>query len=131
MAKIAPAISKAGAAGNHRLECEPAAELAPRHAALTNITSGAIMADPTLAKTDEQTEPPARADQRELRRRLNSVASSLIALGMELPDPGELGNEAEAAQMRRLLLRYLGPAQDRLADYEKLLTGQPRLRWFR
>jgi hypothetical protein len=89
------------------------------------------MADPTLAKTDEQTEPPVRADQRELRRRLKSVASSLIALGMELPDPGELGNEVEAAQMRGLLLRYLGPAQDRLADYEKLLTGQPRLRWFR
>jgi hypothetical protein len=85
------------------------------------------MADPTLPTT----EPTVRGDQRELQRRLKSVASLLIALDAELPDPAGLTNPAEAAQMRRLLLRYIGPAQDRLADYERQLTGQSRLRWFR
>jgi hypothetical protein len=92
------------------------------------------MADPILAKSDsaeEQTAPPRRADQQELQRRLKSVASLLIALGAELPDPGELADPARAAEMRRLLLRYLPAAQARLAELESKLTGQPRLRWFR
>ena len=91
------------------------------------------MADPTLPTADcaGQQEPLSSVDQRELQRRLKSVASLLIALGAELPDPAGLTDPAEVAQMRRLLLRYIGPAQDRLADYERLLTGQSRLRWFR
>jgi hypothetical protein len=100
------------------------------------------MADPTVTKTEQagesgsvgSTEPPrqpARAEQRELRQRLKSVASLLVALGAELPDPAELADPAEAAQMRRLLLRYLPTAQSRLAELECRLTGQPRMRWFR
>jgi hypothetical protein len=49
----------------------------------------------------------------------------------ELPNPAELVNQAQSSEMRRLLLCYLGPAQDRLADYEGVLTGQSRLRLFR
>jgi hypothetical protein len=67
----------------------------------------------------------------DLRHQLNDVVTTLIGLAIELPDPAALAYPAEAAQMRRRLLRYLGPAQDRLADYERLLTGQSRLRWFR
>jgi hypothetical protein len=88
--------------------------------------SVATVAEPTIL------ENPSRADQqRELRRQLKSAASLLIALGTEFPDPTELANSAEAAQMRRLLLRYLPTAQARLADLESKLTGQPRLRWFK
>jgi hypothetical protein len=83
---------------------------------------------------DQFAEPAGQAEQQpeaELRRQLNEVVTTLIALGMELPDPAKLANPAEAAAMRRQLLRYLAPAQDRLSDYERLLTGQSRLRWFR
>jgi hypothetical protein len=135
-----------------KVECEPAAEGwhlgAPP---LTKSHAGAIMADPTVTKTEQAgetgpvdpTEPPpadeatrlagtiAREQQRELRQRIKSVASLLIALGAELPDPAELSDPAEAAQIRRLLLRYLPTAQARLAELECRLTGQPRLRWFR
>jgi hypothetical protein len=55
----------------------------------------------------------------------------LIALDAELPDSAELTDPTDAAEMRRLLLLYIGPAQDRLADYERLLTGPSRLRLFR
>jgi hypothetical protein len=81
------------------------------------------VADPNLANR--------RAGQQRVRQRLKSAASLLIALDAELRDPAELTEPAEAAEMGRLLLRYIGPAQDRLADYERLLTGQSRLRLFR
>jgi hypothetical protein len=97
-------------------------------AAVSKWHEDATVADPILAKTScaERAE-----QQRELRQRIKSVASLLIALRSELPDPSDLADPAQAAQMRRLLLRYIGPAQDRLADYERLLTGQSRLKWFR
>ena len=105
--------------------------MAPRRA-LTTSHAGAIMGDPTVTKPDQgvesgsvgSTEPPpadaatrlagtiAKEQQRELRQRIKSVASLVIALGAELPDPAELNDPAQAAQMRRLLLRYLAPAQD-------------------
>ena len=83
---------------------------------------------------DELAEPAGQAEpqpEAELRHQFNDVVTTLIGLSVELPDPGALVYPAKAAQMRRQLLRYLGPAQDRLADYERLLTGQSRLRWFR
>jgi hypothetical protein len=58
----------------------------------------AAVADPILAKTGcaEQAEQPPRAEQqRELRQRVKSVASLLIALGSELPDPSELADPAQ------------------------------------
>jgi hypothetical protein len=82
----------------------------------------ATVADPILAKTG-CAEQPKQQRERELRQRIKSVASLLIALGSELPDTSELADPAQAAEMRRLLLRYLPGAQARLA-------GQPRLRWF-
>jgi hypothetical protein len=79
------------------------------------------VADPNLLQN-------CRTEQRELRKRLRSAARLLIALGGELPDPGELGDPAETAQRRRLLLRYLPAARDRRAEYERLLTGQASFR---